>query len=408
MKFNQPLPKISTKRLAVKVRPAAERSIRQNHPWIYDQSIAKINKEGAAGDLAIIFDQAKNKFLALGLFDPHSPIRVKLLQFQQPATINDSWFRERIQQAYQKRLPLLQTDTNSYRLLFGENDGLPGLVADVYGAVLVVKLYSLAWLPYLEQIFPALIETSKTAVLVLRLSRTLQRQESELYGLRDGQILYGQLDQEEVIFKEHGLQFTAHVVKGHKTGYFLDHRHNRKEVGSLADGKRVLDVFAYAGGFTVHAFAGGAREVVSLDISKQALEMARKNVQLNFPEANHRLEAGDAFKIMQDMAESGEQFDLVVVDPPAFAKQESEIEKALISYARLSKLACRLVARNGILLMASCSSRVSAEDFYQVVTTTLSEQRVPFEILQRTQHDIDHPIGFPEGAYLKSIYLLLS
>ena len=405
MKFTISLPEISVQRLAVKVKPAAERSIRQHHPWIYDQSIEKINKEGSAGDLAIIFDQSKNKFLALGLYDPYSPIRIKLLQFRKPATIDESWFEAQIKRAYEKRIPLFETDTDSYRLIFGENDGFPGLIADVYADVLVVKLYSLAWLPYLHQIFPSLVNISKAKALVVRLSRNLQQQQDRLHGLRDGLLVYGHLADEEVIFKEHGLRFAAHVIKGHKTGYFLDHRHNRRQIGTLANGRRVLDVFSYAGGFSVHALAGGAREVVSLDISKQALAIAQKNVALNFAHANHQVIAGDAFTEMAKLADDGEQFSLIVVDPPSFAKQEREKARALESYARLTKLAASLIDQNGLLVLASCSSRVSAEEFFLAVTSTLSNDQVTFEELARTEHDIDHPVGFPEGSYLKTIYL---
>ena len=405
MKFNHPLPNIQVQRLAIKVKAAAERSIRQQHPWVYDRSITKQSRQGNAGDLAIVFDQNKNKFLALGLYDPYSPIRIKLLQFSKSATIDEHWFREKIRQAHFRRLPLLETDTDSYRLIFGENDGMPGLIADVYASVLVVKLYSHAWLPYLHVIFPILIETSAANVLVLRLSRALQAKQNDLQGLYDGQVLHGELKEEEVLFKEHGLRFVAHVIKGHKTGYFLDHRHNRKRIASLAKGKRVLDVFAYAGGFTVHAFAGQASEVYSLDISRQALAMAQKNVALNFSEAQHRIIAGDAFEVLAEMNAAGQKFDLIIVDPPSFAKREKERTKALESYARLTRLAAGLVARNGLLLMASCSSRVNADDFFTTITSTLSAAGIAYEELEKTRHDIDHPIDFPEGSYLKSIYL---
>ncbi len=401
------LPHITPARLAIKVKPAAERSIRQEHPWVFESSITKQSGEGKAGDLAIIYDRKKNKFLALGLYDPDSPIRIKILQAKKPATIDAAWFRSKIEAAYQKRLPLLATDTNSYRLIYGENDGLPSFIADVYAEVLVVKLYSAIWLPYLELIFPILLEISQCKTLVLRLSRNMERLGDGLHGLADGQVLAGKLENETIIFREHGLRFAANVVHGHKTGYFLDHRHNRKRVGELARGKRVLDVFAYAGGFSVHALAGGAKEVISLDISKQALAMAQENVRLNALEAQHDILAVDAFKGLQALQEQGKQFDIIIVDPPSFAKQDSEREGALKSYQRLARLAIPLVAKNGILLLASCSSRVQAEEFFENALDTLTTSKRGFQELERTFHDIDHPIGFPEGAYLKSIYFKL-
>lgn len=407
MTFNFPLPTVSQERLAIRLKPAAERMVRKQHPWIFDASITKQNKEGKAGDLAIIFDQKKNKFLALGLYDPYSPIRVKTLQYLKSATIDHHWLQQKIAAAYTKRAPLLATDTNSYRLIYGENDGLPSLIADVYDQVLVVKLYSLIWLPYLNDLFALLLIQSKASTLVLRLSRNVQKQEGALQGLYDGQVIYGELPNPEIIFREHGIRFSANVIAGHKTGYFLDHRHNRKRVGELAKDKKVLDIFSYAGGFSVHALAGGARQVTSLDISAQALEMAKKNALLNLENPPLRTLAQDAFKAMEALHHAGEKFDLVIVDPPSFAKKASEITGALHSYNRLAQLAIPLVASGGTLILASCSSRISAEDFFTTTQQALLRSQRPHHELERSFHDVDHPIGFPEGAYLKCVYYQL-
>ena len=402
------LPNVSAQTIAVKIKPSIERIIRKEHPWLFDAGITKQSKEGNAGDLAIIYDNKKNKFLAVGLYDPFSPIRIKLLQFKKSARINDEWFHQKITAAYEKRQSLLATDTNSYRFVHGENDGLPSLIADVYADVLVVKLYSLIWLPYLSDIFKNLLEISKCQTLVLRLSRNVQQQTDALQGLEDGQVLYGNLENEVVVFKEHGVLFSANVIHGHKTGYFLDHRHNRKHIGTLSKNKSVLDIFTYAGGFSVHALAGGAKEVVSLDISEQALEMAKDNALLNKLEANHKVLAGDAFEKMEQLSQQNKKFDIVVVDPPSFAKRDSERDRAIRSYGQLTKLAIKLVAKNGLLVMASCSSRVSADEFFRTVTYELERSNKKFEETNRTFHDVDHPIGFPEGAYLKCGYFQLN
>ncbi|MEL6836426.1 MAG: class I SAM-dependent rRNA methyltransferase [Bacteroidota bacterium] len=394
-------------RLAIRLKPAAERMVRKQHPWVFDASITKQNKEGKAGDLAIVFDQKKNKFLALGLYDPHSPIRIKLLQFNQGATIDTDWFEQRIRQAHDKRLPLLATATNSYRLLHGENDGLPGLIADVYAQVVVVKLYSLIWLPYLPMVLPIILQVTQSETLVLRLSRNVQKEKELLQGLEDGQVLYGELADPVIVFEEHGVRFSANVIAGHKTGYFLDHRHNRKRVGELAKGKTVLDVFSYAGGFSVHALAGGAKEVYSLDISAQALEIARHNALLNLPEPKLYTIAKDAFVAMEELQQKRKQFDIVVVDPPSFAKKASEVPGAIRSYERLARLAIPLVSKGGILALASCSSRVKAEEFFAVAEQALQQSGRRSRELDRTFHDIDHPISIPEGAYLKCIYFQL-
>lgn len=391
------------KRIAVKLKPAAERMVKKGHPWIFDRAIVKQSQEAACGDLAIIYDRKKNKFLACGLFDPHSPIRIKLLQFHRPAPIDAEWFKNKLSIAFEKRQELLQTDTNSYRFLYGENDGLPGLIADVYAQVLVLKLYSAIWLPFIDLLLPILIEFSQTKTIVLRLSRQIQPllENSEYF---DGALLYGNLDNEVVIFREHGLLFEANVIKGHKTGYFLDHRHNRKKVGELAEGARVLDVFSYAGGFSVHALQGGAKEVLSIDISSKALDMCCSNAQLNPHKGSHDTWAIDAFKALDTLQKKSEKFDIVVIDPPSFAKRESEIKGAINSYRRLAKAGLEVVEDGGWLILASCSSRVSAAVFFETIETVLFQSNKKIQINLKTAHDSDHPIAFEEGAYLKCAY----
>ncbi len=394
---------IDVKRLAIKLKPSAEKMVKRKHPWVFEDSITKQNVEGSSGDLAIIYDTKKNNFIACGLYDPYSPIRVKLIQFGKQAQINEAWFETKINEAYQQRESLLKTDTNSYRLIFGENDNLPGFIADVYDHVLVIKLYSHIWFPYLNCIVPHLIEATNCSVVVTRLSRLLQSK-GETYGVYDGKVIYGSLENEVVVFKEHGVLFSANVIKGHKTGYFLDHRHNRKRVGELSKDKTVLDVFSYAGGFSVHALSGGAKQVISLDISEHALEMAKENAHLNSYTGKHTIMVGDAFERLQELIDNKQQFDVVVIDPPSFAKRESEISKAKKGYKRLARLGAQLVNPEGILVLASCSSRVIADDFFRVSEESILDLGKGFEVLEKTYHDVDHPVSFPEGAYLKCGY----
>ncbi len=398
------LPVIKTQRLAIKLKSTAEKLVKQGHPWVFEDSIAKQNKEGKTGDVAILFDQRKDKVFAIGLYDADSPIRIKVIHAT-PATPDSAFFKEKIRVAFLKRADLLKTDTNSYRFIFGENDGFPGLIADVYKDVLVVKFYSGIWFPYLEMILPALVQVAKVNTLVVRLSRQLQKSKS--HGFTDGQVLHGELTAEVVYFKEHGIRFSANVIHGHKTGYFLDHRHNRKRVGELSKGKKVLDVFSYAGGFSVHALAGGATEVLSLDISAQALEVALENGKLNPSKGFHKIMAIDAFEGLQQLIDSDTKFDIVVIDPPSFAKSAREIESAKHSYHRLAVLGAQLVARKGMLVVASCSSRITAQQFFDISEQGISKTNRSFKTVEKTFHDSDHPIGFPEGAYLKCGYYRL-
>ncbi|MTE25445.1 class I SAM-dependent rRNA methyltransferase [Winogradskyella ouciana] len=394
---------VRPKNLAVKLSSKGEQSVVKGHPWVFSNSIVKINDDAKTGDLAIIFSKNKNKVIGFGLYDDNSPIRIKMIHnAETKAEINTDFFHQKIELAYNKRLELLETNTNSYRLLFGENDGFPGLIADVYDSVLVVKLYSEIWLPYLEPIVKSLQQVSMTKTIVMRLSRNLQN--SKNHNLEDGKVIYGDLENEVVEFKEHGVKFSANVIKGHKTGYFLDHRHNRKRVGELSSHKTVLDVFSYAGGFSVHALANGATEVTSLDISKQALEIALENGSLNDYSGLHKTIVGDAFTEMKKLIKRGKRYDVVVIDPPSFAKQKSDVELAKKKYAQLASLGEKLTAKKGLLVLASCSSRVLAQSFFDLNSRVLNEQSRLFETALKTQHDVDHPISFPEGAYLKCGY----
>lgn len=397
-------PEIPVNKIAFKLKPNAEILVKKGHPWIFDNSIIKQNKEGKSGDLAVIFDGRKNKFLACGFYDPSSPIRIKILQANKPVNVNKEWFTNKIEEAYKKRLPLLKTNTNSYRFIYGENDGLPSFVADVYDHVLVVKLYASFWFPYLKDVLPTIIKISGVKTTVLRLGRNVQK-EGNNYGFSDGQILDGTLEKEVIIFKEHGVNFSANVIKGHKTGYFLDHRDNRRKVGEMSKNKSVLDIFSYAGGFSVHALKGGATSVTSLDISGPALEIAKSNANLNEYSGTHKTIVGDAFEEMETLAKNNTKFDIVVVDPPSFAKSAAEVDRAIMSYKKLVKLGLKLVKKGGTLVMASCSSRITYDVFYEMVEQVLRTNRIQYKVLEKTRHDIDHPIGFKEGSYLKSIYI---
>ncbi|WP_223034440.1 class I SAM-dependent rRNA methyltransferase [Hanstruepera marina] len=388
-------------RLAIKLNTNGERSVLQGHPWVFENSIVKQNKEGQTGDICIIFRKRDDSVIGIGLHDKTSPIRIKMLHHGGSQKIDSVFFNKSVQRAFKKRELLLKTNTNSYRLLFGENDGFPGLIADVYANVLVVKLYSAIWFPYLKPIIESLIDISKAKTVVVRLSRSLQQAASIL---KDGQVIYGKLENEVVQFIEHGVHFSANVIKGHKTGYFLDHRHNRKRVGELSKGKTVLDVFSYAGGFSVHALANQAKEVTSLDISKQALEIAVENGKLNDYSGKHYTIAGDAFEEIEKLIQSQKTFDVVVIDPPSFAKQQSEISLAKKKYTQLARLGEKLTAKKGLLVLASCSSRVLADSFFDINQQVLKATNRKFKVVLKTQHDSDHPIGFPEGAYLKCGY----
>lgn len=383
--------------IAVKLYPKSEKWVRQCHPWIFDEGIESASSGAKTGDIAVVFDRKKNSFLACGFWDAESPIRIKLCQFGKPAKLNKDWFANKLKEAFELRESLLANETTGYRLLYGENDQFPGLICDVYDKVAVLKLYSGIWWVHLLDIVELLNDLISPDAIVLRTARNVKSPD----GFEDGVILRGELKNEEVVFEEFGLKFISHVLKGHKTGYFLDHRSNRKRVGEISGGKRVLDVFAYAGGFSVHALAGGASEVTSVDISEQALELSKKNAALNNFSGKHTTICGDAFKVLQDLIDQGAEYDIVVIDPPSFAKRATEIPGAITAYTRLIRLGYRLVAKGGTFVMASCSSRIQEEEFFDLVNAELQKSGRSFKLESRWGHDIDHPISFSEGRYLK-------
>jgi 23S rRNA (cytosine1962-C5)-methyltransferase len=248
-------------------------------------------------------------------------------------------------------------------------------------------------------------EATGAGRLIVRLSRRM----AGASDLSDGQALWGDAPQRPVLFRENGLQFEADVVAGQKTGHFLDQRDNRALVRGLSRGRRVLDVFACTGAFSVYAAAGGAKAVTAIDSSAPALETAWRNWRLNVPEAigpsvSFETIAADAFGTLTALRREGRRFDLVVLDPPAFAKRQTEVEGALGAYRRLTRLGLGVLQSGGVLVAASCSSRVPAEAFFDAVHAAAQEAGRPIRAFERTGHALDHPVTFPEGAYLKCIF----
>ena len=402
------LPLPAARRIALRVTPEAERTLRQGHPWLFDRAIRAQSHAGQPGDLAVIFDR-KRRFLAIGLYDPTSPIRTRILHHGQPTTIDTDWFRTQLTAAIQLRTPLAQTATDGYRLVHGENDGLPGLVIDRYASTLVVKLDTAAWIPHLITILPVLADSLPIERVVLRLSRNVQAQQNHLHNLHDGMILSGPPLDGPILFRENGLCFEADPIRGQKTGFFLDQRENRATVETLAADKAVLNVFAYTGGFSLYAARAGATNVTSLDISRPALDAAQRNFALNLDlpavaAAHHELLLGDAFTVLERLARANRQFELVIVDPPSFARKQADVPRALEAYTQLTQLALRILRPGGTVVLASCTSRISADEFYANAQRAAEQIGRPLREFARMGHAVDHPIGFREGAYLKCLF----
>jgi len=406
------LPNPSARHIALRISPSAEHALRSGHPWVFDQSITDQSHPGKPGDLAVIFD-ARRRFLAVGLYDPTSPIRVRILQANQSATINTDWFKTRLAKAIGLRLPLLEQPaeiaTTGYRLIHGENDGFPGLVVDRYAETLVIKLYTLAWIPHLKEFCSALAQISPAERLILRLSRSLLKQSEFLFNISDGLLLAGPPITSPILFQENGLTFEADPILGQKTGFFLDQRENRERVEKISRDKSILNIFAYTGGFSVYAARGGARQVVSVDISAPAMQAALRNMAHNqhFPAvaaASHEIIAEDAFDVLARMVSEKRLFDLLVIDPPMFAQNQSQTTAALAAYQRLTHLGLQVLRPGGVLVQASCSSRVESDAFFSAIHQAARASNRHLTEIERTAHALDHPIGFKEGAYLKCLF----
>jgi 23S rRNA (cytosine1962-C5)-methyltransferase len=416
--------KVALPRLKLTLTAAAEAIVRGGHPWVFSESIRTQNRPGQVGELAVIYDR-KDKFLAVGLFDPDSPLRVRILHAGKPTTLDGAWWQERLKAALARRSGIADANTTGLRLINGESDGWPGLVLDRYDTTLVLKLYSAAWLPRLPALQQMVVSAVKPERLVLRLSRNIQevaRTWTDLAsppltppgrgtGLHDGQILNGTPTDGVVTFRETGIWFEADVLRGQKTGFFLDQRENRRRVETFAAGADVLNAFSFSGGFSLYAARGGAGSVTDLDISAHALAAAERNFDLNTTHPNvyrceHRTIQADAFDWLEQAKPA--QMGVVIVDPPSLAKRESERNGAIQAYGRLNTDGIRLLRPGGVLVSASCSAHVRADEFFGVVRTVARKSGRPHEELATTGHPADHHATFPEAQYLKCIFLRFS
>jgi 23S rRNA (cytosine1962-C5)-methyltransferase len=390
--------------LRLRVSPVAETQVRGGHPWVFANSVRRQNRPGKLGELAILFDR-QDKFLAVGLYDPDSPIRVRVLHSGKPQPLDSLWWRRHLEEALARREGLFDDATTGYRCVNGESDGWPGLVLDRYGSTLVLKLYTAAWLPRLSEIVEWLAPHEKR--IVLRLSRNIVDTSREQFNCADGDILQGAPLAGPVIFQETGLRFEADVVRGQKTGFFLDQRENRRFVEGLSSDRHVLNLFSYSGGFSLYAARGGATSVCSVDVSRHALAELDRNFALNadiapLTRCPHENIQADVFVWLRESAMR--RFDLIVLDPPSLAKREADRPEAMNAYTHLISSAIDRLRPNGILVAASCSAHVSTDDFFQLARQAAAKSNRSFEELRVTRHAPDHPATFPEAEYLKCIY----
>ena len=393
--------------IKIQISKTHQSKIRKGYPWVFKYQIQNQIPDENQENLGVIYDH-NNHFLAVGLWDPCSDLCFRVLNLGKPQAIDRGFFRERLQSAIKIRQGLESQGTTGYRVINGENDGFPGLVLDRYEDTLVLKLYTTSWFLFLDELCELFQNEFKSQQVVLRLARNVSKSLESGSTYRDGQILYGHGDSGWVQFKENGLKFAADVIAGQKTGFFLDQRENRLKIGEMAKGQSVLNVFSYSGGFSVYAWAGGCSSVVEVDSNPFALETSLRNMKLNFPEKSFPAEnfvqkEGDAFQMLARLKSEKRFFDLVILDPPAFARKKKHKTLALDAYTSLAQAGAQLTS--GVLFAASCSAHVPANEFYDAVYLGIRSAGKKCEEIARTEHAQDHPATFPEAFYLKSTYI---
>ena len=386
----------------VYLKAGKEESLKRFHPWIFSGAIAKIDGQPEEGEVVDVYT-SKNEFIARGHFQIGS-IAIRVLSFKQE-DINADFWKNKLSIAYDLRKSIHiadREDNNTYRLVHGEGDNLPGLVVDVYGKTAVMQAHSAGMHLNRMDIANALMEVMGDKIEnIYYKSETTLPYKADLYP-ENGFLKGGS---PENIACEYGLKFHVDWLKGQKTGFFVDQRENRALLEKYARGRNVLNMFCYTGGFSFYAMRGGANLVHSVDSSAKAIDLTKKNVELNFPgDTRHEAYAEDAFKYLDNM---GDQYDLIILDPPAFAKHRDALRNALQGYRKLNAKAFEKIKPGGILFTFSCSQAVSKENFRTAVFTAAAMSGRSVKILHQLTQPADHPVSIyhPEGEYLKGLVL---
>lgn len=384
--------------------PGKEKSLFRRHPWIFAGSVDQIEGRARPGDTVDIL-ASDGRTLARGSYSPESQIRVRVWSFDPQETIDDAFFKRRVQQAFDRRMQLPElAQQQGLRVLHGESDGLPGVIADKYRDTIVLQVTSAGAEKWREAIARALIKATGA-------TRVYERSDSDvrkLEGLtpRSGWLI-GEDDAAELAIEEYGITLGVDIIGGHKTGFYLDQRENRRLTRDLARGRRVLNCFCYTGGFSLQALAGGATEVISIDSSGPALATAASNLARNpqLPAGRAHWQEANVFDALREFKTAGEKFDLIILDPPKFAPSAAHAERAARAYKDINLLGFKLLNPGGILMTYSCSGGIGHELFQKIVASSASDAGVTASIIHRLSAAADHPIGlaFPEGEYLKGL-----
>ncbi|MDK1117435.1 MAG: class I SAM-dependent methyltransferase [Anaerolineae bacterium] len=385
------------------LKSGREKSLKRRHPWIFSGAVGRVEANPASGQTVKLLSH-KNEFLAQAAYSPHSQIRARVWTFDQAQQVDSDFFRARIKRSLAMRHSLDGSrDSDSYRLIHAESDGLPGLIVDRYNDVLVLQSLTAGSEYWKDTIADILLEETGLDTIFERSDadvRVLEGLDKVVGPLR------GPVPPDPFSISEHGLKYKIDFEKGHKTGFYLDQRENRLRVRAFSKDRDVLDCFCYTGGFTLNVLEGGAKSVVSIDSSVEALSMGPENVKNN-GQKSERVEwrAGDVFQELRKFRDERRSFDLIILDPPKFAPTSAQARKASRGYKDINLLAFKLLRPGGILVTFSCSGGVDAALFQKIVAGAALDAEVDIQIVEYLSQGPDHPvaINFPEGAYLKGL-----
>jgi len=391
----------------ITLKPGKEKSLLRRHPWVYATGIAATEGRLEPGSTVLI-RSADGRFLARGAYSPESQIRARVWTFDENEPVDHAMFKRRVSAAVAHRKRWVR-DTDAVRLIFGEADRLPGLIVDYYGqgekGQLVCQFTAAGVEQWKDALVQALVKETGCPNVYERSDAAVRQREG--LPLVTG-VLAGAEPDPELSVTEHGVRYYVDVRSGHKTGFYVDQRDNRKLVGDLAEGREVLNCFCYTGGFSLAALRGGATSVTSIDSSGEALKIAANNVTLNgFDPARATWLDADVFKSLREFRAEGRQFDLIVLDPPKFAPSAQHIDRAARAYKEINLVGMQLLRPGGLLFTYSCSGAISMELFQKIVAGAATDARSDARILRRLSAGTDHPMSaaFPEGEYLKGLLL---
>jgi len=391
--------------ISIQLKPKKEESLQRFHPWLFSGAIQHIEGSPAEGDLVEVLDNKRN-FLAIGHYQIGS-IAVRVVSFENVPVNNEFW-SHKIKQAYAMRLSLgliVKGKNNTYRLIHGEGDSLPGLIVDVYDDTAVMQAHSVGMHEIRQILAEAIVENVSEVKNVYYKSETTLPFNAPITP-EDGYLIGEETADLSAI--ENGLKFHVDWLRGQKTGFFVDQRENRSLLERYSKGKSVLNMFCYTGGFSVYALRGGAELVHSVDSSAKAIDLTEKNVQANYPnDPRHTSFDEDAFKFLNNLQHNEQKYDLIILDPPAFAKHREAIRNALKGYKRLNAKAFEQIKPGGILFTFSCSQVITKDQFRLAVFSAAAESKRNVRILHQLSQPADHPINIyhPEGEYLKGLVL---